>query len=418
MQRGDSMDSMNLFFVALGTVFLFGFLLGYVVGRSAAKSKSQKNVESLLALLLQQFSEFVKQQGAFSSHMNSLSNLSSLVAELKARYEEIKDSEKKLTLERDKRMEEFMQNMKRTFEEFSKNMLKIDEEKEKRIAQLVENMKRFIDEQRASTEQFLLQQGVTREEIEKRRDAELKDMRRIMENIMHTISGTASRGKMGEMLLSEALSETIKTGTVVKNLSVGSMTVEFAWNLGDGKYIPIDSKFPEIFSLAEEYEEKEKPEEREQLKKQIVQRVMKEVENVKKYCNHANTIDSCIMVLPSLVLDIAPELVAAAKQHNVFLCSYKEILAVAHYLEARYFTTKQNEAGKYRQIVEALLKLLEDIDRRISSIDRALKSISNASDEIKKLASKGRSIASGDVSMEMNTADETIKADEDVRTGS
>lgn len=148
-------------------------------------------------------------------------------------------------------------------------MLKIDEEKEKRIAQLVENMKRFIDEQRASTEQFLLQQGVTREEIEKRRDAELKDMRRIMENIMHTISGTTSGGKMGEMLLSEALSETIKTGTVVRNLSVGSMVVEFAWNLGDGKYIPIDSRFPEIFSLAEQYEEKERPEEREQLKKQI-----------------------------------------------------------------------------------------------------------------------------------------------------
>lgn len=92
-------------------------------------------------------------------------------------------------------------------------------------------------------------------------------------------------------------------------------------------------------------------------------------------------------------------------------------MAVAHYLEARYFSVKQNEAGKYRQIVEALLKLLEDIDRRISSIDRALKSISNASDEIKKLASKGRSIASGDILLEMNTADETIKADEDVRTG-
>lgn len=64
------------------------------------------------------------------------------------------------------------------------------------------------------------------------------------------------------------------------------------------------------------------------------------------------------------------------------------------------------------------MKLLGDIDRKITSIDKALKSISNASDEIKKLASKGRSIASGDVSMEMNTADETIKADEDVRTGS
>ncbi|GAB4320231.1 DNA recombination protein RmuC [Pseudothermotoga elfii] len=401
---------MSFFLVILG-MFL-GFVGGYIIGQAAAKNEGQKDIQSSLKPLLEQLSELSRQQGSFSSHLNTLNNLSGLVADLKARYEEIKESEKKLSLERDKRMEDFMENMRHAFEEVSSKMLKIDEEKEKRIMELVENMKRFTDEQRASTEKFLSQQGTTREEIEKRRDAELKDMRKIMENFIHTISGTKTRGNVGEMLLSDALSETIKTGTVVKNLSVGSMTVEFAWNLGDGKYIPIDSKFPEIFSLAEEYEEK--PENREQLKKQIVQKIMKEIENIKKYCNQPNTIDSCIMVVPSTVLDIAPELVAIGKEHNVFLCSYREIFAVAHYLEARYFSTKQDEAGKYRRMVEDLLKLLGDIEKKIASVDRALKSISNASNDIKTLTSKGKSIASGDfVSTQMNRADEIAETSED-----
>lgn len=401
---------MSFFLVILG-MFL-GFIGGYIIGQSVSKNGSQKDIQSSLKPLLEQLSELSRQQGSFSSHLNTLNNLSGLVADLKARYEEIKESEKKLSLERDKRMEDFMENMRHAFEEVSSKMLKIDEEKEKRIMELVENMKRFTDEQRASTEKFLLQQGTTREEIEKRRDAELKDMRKIMENFIHTISGTKTRGNVGEMLLNDALSETIKNGTVVKNLSINSMNVEFAWNLGDGKYIPIDSKFPEIFSLAEEYEEK--PDNREQMKKQIVQKIMKEIENIKKYCNQPNTIDSCIMVVPSTVLDIAPELVAIGKEHNVFLCSYREIFAVAHYLEARYFSTKQDEAGKYRRIVEGLLQVLGDIEKKIASVDRALKSISNASNDIKILTSKGKSIASGDfVSTQMNRADEIDETSED-----
>lgn len=405
---------MSLLLVILGV--FFGFIIGYFIGQSVAKSESQKDIQSSLKPLLEQLSELSRQQGTFSSHLNTLNNLSALVADLKARYEEIKESEKKLSLERDKRMEDFMESMRHIFEEVSSKMLKIDEEKEKRIMELVENMKRFTDEQRASTEKFLLQQGTTREEIEKRRDAELKDMRRIMENFIHTVSGTKTRGNVGEMLLSDALSETIKVGKVVKNLSINSMNVEFAWNLGDGKYIPIDSKFPEIFPLAEEYEEK--PDNREQVKKQIVQKIMKEIENIKKYCNQPNTIDSCIMVVPSTVLDIAPELVAIGKEHNVFLCSYREIFAVAHYLEARYFSTRQDEAGKYRQMVEVLLKILGEIERKIGSMDRALRSISNASDEIKTLTSKGKSIASGDLvsmqTMQMNKPDEIAKTSEDV----
>ncbi|HBT39072.1 MAG TPA: DNA recombination protein RmuC [Pseudothermotoga sp.] len=378
-----------LTFLLLGV--LIGVFVGYYLG--FAKSRSERTgLEESINNLKGQINYLVSQQGALSSSLGTLNGLSSLVSELKARYEEVKEAEKKLTAERDRRLGEFMENMKKMFEEISNKTIKLDEEKEKRIAELVDQMKRFSDEQRAAIERFLLQQGQSREEIEKKRDAELKDMRRIVEEFVKTVSGTKTRGHVGEMLLSEALSESIKVGTVVKNLSIGSMVVEFAWNLNDGKYIPIDSKLPDLSDLVGEFENTQDQEIREQRKREIVQKIRREMDNVRKYQNQPNTIDSCIMVVPSAVIEIAPELIAEGKKQNVFLCTYRDIFAVAHYLEARHVMMNQNEVGSYKQLIQSLLSLLEQVNQKANSLDRALKQITNANNEIKSLVSQAFSL--------------------------
>ena len=381
---------LTTFFVGISV----GLVAGYFVARHLTVGSTRENLQAPLKMLSNQISELTRQQGAFSSSLGALDNLSSIVTELKARYEEMKEAEKKLSTERDKRLEEFMESMKRAFKDISSKTLKLDEEKEKRITELVEHMKQFADEQRASTERFISHQGQSREEIEKRRDAELKDMRRIMENFVRTVSGTKTRGMVGEMLLSEALSESIKVGTVIKNLSIGSMTVEFAWRLGDGKYIPIDSKLPDLSELIIDYENTQDEKERERKKKKLIQQMEKEIDNVRKYANQPNTINSCILVVPSLVLEIAPELAAFGRKKDVFLCTRKEVFAVAHYLEAGYLLMKQDESGKYKQLVQVLLNILDQINQKSASLDRALKSISNANGEIKTLVAKAKSSAS------------------------
>jgi len=381
---------LTTFFVGVSV----GLVAGYFVARHLTVGSARENLQAPLKMLSNQISELTRQQGAFSSSLGALDNLSSIVTELKARYEEMKEAEKKLSTERDKRLEEFMESMKRAFKDISSKTLKLDEEKEKRITELVEHMKQFADEQRASTERFISHQGQSREEIEKRRDAELKDMRRIMENFVRTVSGTKTRGMVGEMLLSEALSESIKVGTVIKNLSIGSMTVEFAWRLGDGKYIPIDSKLPDLSELIIDYENTQDEKERERKKKKLIQQMEKEIDNVRKYANQPNTINSCILVVPSLVLEIAPELAAFGRKKDVFLCTRKEVFAVAHYLEAGYLLMKQDESGKYKQLVQVLLNILDQINQKSASLDRALKSISNANDKIKTLVAKAKSSAS------------------------
>ena len=94
----------------------------------------------------------------------------------------------------------------------------------------------------------------SRHRAEDMRDAQIQDMRNMMTTFTQTISGTKTRGMVGESILSEVLSNSIKAGVIKKELKIGSQNVEFAWDLGDGKYIPIDSKLPDVFSLVDQFE--------------------------------------------------------------------------------------------------------------------------------------------------------------------
>ena len=87
----------------------------------------------------------------------------------------------------------------------------------------------------------------SRHRAEDMRDAQIQDMRNMMTTFTQTISGTKTRGMVGESILSEVLSNSIKAGVIKKELKIGSQNVEFALDLGDGKYIPIHSKLPEVY---------------------------------------------------------------------------------------------------------------------------------------------------------------------------
>ncbi|EKF49737.1 RmuC domain protein [Thermosipho africanus H17ap60334] len=223
-------------------------------------------------------------------------------------------------------------------------------------------MRKFFEEQKKNTEKFLNEQGKSREEIEKRRDAQIEDMKRMISIFTKTVSGTKTRGMTGEFLLKEALKESIKVGLIKTNLKTEGGEVEFAWDLGDGKYIPIDSKFPDVFQLLEEYDKVESSKERDKLKKEIIDKVKKEIQRVQKYQNLFNTIDSCILVVPEAILEIAPELVGLGRENNVFLCSYKDVFVIAHTLQDKYIKLKEEgDIGKYKQMVSYFFKLLKTL---------------------------------------------------------
>jgi DNA recombination protein RmuC len=109
----------------------------------------------------------------------------------------------------------------------------------------------------------------SRDRSEDRRDAKLQDMSNTIDSFNRTISGTKTRGMVGESILKETLKNSIKVGVVKTELKIGSKNVEFAWDLGDGKYIPIDSKLPDVVSLVNKYELSKDTEEQKLLSKKL-----------------------------------------------------------------------------------------------------------------------------------------------------
>jgi DNA recombination protein RmuC len=190
---------------------------------------------------------------------------------------------------------------------------------------------------------------------------------------------------VGEEQLREALTHSIRAGVVACNLKTDSGEVEFAWNLEDGKFIPIDCKLPDVFLLLEQYGKSEDTAEQKDLKNEIIKKIEKEIKTVQKYQNQTNTIDSCILVVPEGILEIVPEIVGLGRDSNVFVCSYKDVFPVAYLVQEKYQHFKeQGDIGTYRQLISSLFQILDKIEQKTNAIQNALTTISNANSAIKK----------------------------------
>jgi len=226
-----------------------------------------------------------------------------------------------------------------------------------------------------------------------RSDRSLDNMLNKISSIERTLTGTKSRGIAGEALLGLYLESSIKTGEVKKNLKIGTKIVEFAWKVNEGKYIPIDAKFPEIMTLVEEYDKSEDIIHQKSLSKKVKEKIKKEIENIQKYQNQPNTIGNCILAVPPSALQMSPELLSIGKEANVYLSSYKDVIIIAHLLaEQHHRFTAEGDIGAEKIKVEQLNSILEKIFAKSDTIDRGLKQISNANDEIKDEVSKSKRV--------------------------
>lgn len=215
-------------------------------------------------------------------------------------------------------------------------------------------------------------------------------MKNMITKFTQVISGTQQRGAIGETMLYEVLKNSIKAGVVIKELKIGSKNVEFAWDLGDGKFIPIDSKLPDVFEIYEKYLEAS-DDEKNSLKKKIREKVKKNISEVQKYQNQSNTIDSCILVLPSGIIESCPEIIGDGKEANVFVCSYTDVFVIAHTLQEQYSKMREDgDIGTYKKMVEQLFGILDKIMNKTETIDRALTTLTNANNDIKGEVGKGK----------------------------
>jgi len=229
----------------------------------------------------------------------------------------------------------------------------------------------------------------SREALELKRDKEIKDTRDLFVSLSRVVSGTKTRGNAGEEILRRSLAKAIEAGLVKTNVSVGSGVVEFAWDLKDGKFIPIDSKMPDIYEAVKSLDRGEDFLVQKKNKHDLLSKVKKHISEVEKYKNQHNTIDKCVLVVPDSVIDMFPESVFLGEPAGVFVCSPSNVFVVCYLLSEQYNRLKEtNDLWEYEQIVDSLFDIIKKIAEKSDTIGRAISQMKNANDSIKLEVSK------------------------------
>lgn len=221
-------------------------------------------------------------------------------------------------------------------------------------------------------------------EDKERQDKVMKCVEDNISSFTRTIHGTKRRGKVGEAILKQILSEAIASGLVTTDLKTdGGSVVEFAWDIKNGKFLPIDSKLPELDELYSKFELSENPDEQVKLKKDILKVVEKAKNEAKKYLNNHNTIDKCIVALPDTIFDQFPDINKDAVKTGVFVAGYTKVFLFACILGENYTKSLAlGNIGLYKETVHSLKNIFSEIEKKSDTINKGVTQITNANDSI------------------------------------
>jgi len=202
--------------------------------------------------------------------------------------------------------------------------------------------------------------------------------------------GTKQRGEGGEAILKEFLKEPIKTGFIKTNVNTGNGVVEFAVDLGGGKFLPIDSKLPDVYALLDKMEKSKDADEQKTIKREIKKKMETAVGQVVKYLNQPKTIGKCVLAVPDALIDMYPEMVGEARESNVYLTGHSFAYLVSYLLyEEHQRMIAEGDLGKYKKDVEKLQGILGNILEKAETLEKGLKMAGKARDEICDEARKG-----------------------------
>jgi DNA recombination protein RmuC len=209
-----------------------------------------------------------------------------------------------------------------------------------------------------------------------------------MGHLNRIFAGTKERGQIGENLLKEVLNPFIKNGRVIKDLNIDGKVVEFGWKVNSRKYIPIDSKLPDLIGLYKEYSETESQDKQKELKKRMYDKIKKQIGNAIKYRSKHNTTDKVILTIPDAIYEIIPEINSETNKTNILVCGYHMVVYAAAFIEREYQLIMQSgDLGEYKESIESILRIINEIKEKTETIDRGVTMIKNANDEIKDKSS-------------------------------
>ena len=227
---------------------------------------------------------------------------------------------------------------------------------------------------------------------EERRERE-RDSWQVVQRLSTVLAGGSAKGRAGENVLREHLSE-LPPGMLVTDLHVNGKVVEFALQLPDGRRLPVDSKWSAVDAL-EALEAAEEPAEREARAREVEKAVAARAREVAQYLDPALTAPVAVAAVPDAAYAVLRKAHAEAFGRGVVIVPYSTALPVLLFLYS--LVGRYGDAGDVQAALHEVAGILEAMEGVLENkFARAATMLSNGADEMRSHLGKARgSVARG-----------------------
>jgi DNA recombination protein RmuC len=222
---------------------------------------------------------------------------------------------------------------------------------------------------------------------EQERGSSEAEYREVIRRLSTVLAGGASKGRAGENVLREHLSE-LPPGMLVTDFRVGGKVVEFGLLLPDGRRLPIDSKWTAQSEL-EALEAASDPDEMEACARAVEKAVAGRAREVAQYLDPAVTASVAVAAIPDAAYAVLRRAHAEAYARGVVIVPYSSALPIVLFLYS--LAQRFGDIADVHASLSEVANLLEAMDQVVENkFARAGVMISNGADEFRSSLGKAR----------------------------
>ena len=222
---------------------------------------------------------------------------------------------------------------------------------------------------------------------EQERGSSEAEYRDVIRRLSTVLAGGASKGRAGENVLRQHLSE-LPPGMLITDFRVGGKVVEFGLLLPDGRRLPIDSKWTAQNEL-EALQAAEDPVELDVCSRAVERAVAARAREVAQYLDPAVTAPVAVAAVPDAAYAILRRAHAEAYSRGVVIVPYSSALPIVLFLYS--LAQRFGDIADVQASLSEVANLLEAMDQVVENkFARAGVMISNGADEFRSSLGKAR----------------------------
>lgn len=197
--------------------------------------------------------------------------------------------------------------------------------------------------------------------------------------------GSYSKGRTGEQILRNMMTELVRSGLVQTNLRFGTQVVEYGVKFSDGKILAVDSKIVGTSEVEKMNQEGISAEDKKELADELVSKISKRIDDVAQYIS-SSTLPFAVMAIPDSLMENASELIGKASDRNVIIAGYSAVPSlVASFLKIHAMYTIPQDIKLLTESLFSVQNALNKFDGNYFSnrFAKPLITMENALEEIK-----------------------------------